>query len=196
MIVPAKVSLMTAEELLALPEEPGVERWLIDGQLREKRYPDIAMTYRNRRHSRLEAVISQILRNWLEQQPWPRGEVFAGDAGCILGRDPDVLVGIDVVYVSAEMASRQSQDTTMLEGVPTLAVEILSPSDTQQDIDEKLAKYLKAGVPLVWLVDPNDQTVVVYRPQTAPELFNVHAELTAEPHLPGFRVPVAKIFGD
>jgi len=149
MIVPVKASLMTAEEFLALPEEPGVERWLIDGQLKKKRYLDIAMTYRNRRHSRLEAVISYLLRAWLELQPWPRGEVYAGDAGCILARDPDVLVGIDVVYVSAEMAALQSQDITMLEGVPNLAVEILSPFDTQQDIDEKLAKYLKAGVPLV-----------------------------------------------
>lgn len=187
---------MTAEEFLALPDEPGVERWLIDGRVRERRHQDKSLTYRNRRHSRLEAVIAQMLRNWLAQQPWPRGEVYAGDAGCILSRNPDVLVGIDVAYVSADMVARQSEATTMLEGVPTLAVEILSPSDTQQDIDEKLAKYLGAGVPLVWLVDPTDQTVVVYRPRAAPELFNIHAELTAEPHLPGFRVPVAKIFGD
>lgn len=195
MIVPVQTRLLTAEEFLALPDEPGVERWLIDGQLRERRYPDPTKTYRHRWHSRLEAVISQLLRNWLDLQPAPRGEVFAGAAGCILSRDPDVLVGIDVVYVSAEMAQREPQGTTLLTGVPTLAVEILSPSDTQQDIDEKLAKYLQAGVPLVWLVDPPDRTVTVYRPQSAPELFNVHADLTAEPHLPGFRVPVAKIFG-
>ena len=56
-------------------------------------------------------------------------------------------------------------------------------------------RALRAGVRLVWLVDPHYRTVLVYRPDQEPELFNVRQELTAEPHLPGFRVPVAQIFG-
>ena len=53
---------------------------------------------------------------------------------------------------------------------------------------------MKAGVALVWLIDPHDQTVPVYRPNEPPVLFIITQELTGEPHLPGFRVPVAKIF--
>ena len=44
--------------------------------------------------------------------------------------DPDTTVGIDVTYISAEVMVRQTEDSTLVDGVPTLVVEILSPSDT------------------------------------------------------------------
>ena len=44
------------------------------------------------------------------------------------------------------------------------------------------------------LRDPHDRTVTVYRPGARPETFNDAQELTAEPHLPGFRVEVARLF--
>jgi Uma2 family endonuclease len=153
------------------------------------------MTKRNRIHSRVMSRISQLIWNWLDQQPEPYGEVLCGEAGCRLRRDPDTSVGIDVVYIGPELAADPSADTTMIDGVPTLVVEILSPSDTNEETNEKIDEYLKAGVPLVWIVDPYQQTVVVYQPGAAPEMFNSHTELFADPHLPGFRVPVAKIFG-
>jgi Uma2 family endonuclease len=185
-------ALMTVEELLALPDEEGVERYLIRGQLRERR--DFDVTVRNRWHTAIEALIAHLLLMWLEQQPEPRGSVHAGEVGCLIRRNPDTVVGIDVVYVSAEVAARQSDDTTLIDGLPTLAVEILSPSTTIAQIGEKIDEYLAAGLPLVWVVDPYRRTVVVYRPDTPPEMFNVTHELSGEPHLPGFRVPVARIF--
>jgi Uma2 family endonuclease len=184
----ATTTTMTTEELLALPDD-GVERWLVRGQLRER-----PMTVRNRWHGRVTARIAQILGNWLDKQPQPRGEVFDGEAGCRLRRNPDTTVGIDVVYINAELAARDPDDTTLLDGVPTLVVEVLSPRDTQEDIDEKVDLYLEVGVPLIWIVDVHDRTVLVYRPGAEPELFNINQELTAEPHLPGFRAPVAQIF--
>ena len=71
---------------------------------------------------------------------------------------------------------------------------ILSPSDKHEEIVEKIELYLTTGVAMVWVVDPDLRTVAVHRPDTAPVLFNVLQELTAEPHLPGFRVPVAEFF--
>src|SRR6266849_8839900 len=128
-------ALMTAEEFLALPSD-GVERWLIRGQLREK-----LMTYRNRWHSRIEAQIVYILKRWLELQALPRGEVYSGEVGCRLSRNPDTIVGIDVAYVSAELAALEPKDTTIIDGVPTLAVEILSPSDKEEEVNEKVDQY-------------------------------------------------------
>jgi Uma2 family endonuclease len=180
---------LTVADLLAMPED-GVERWLIRGQLREK-----PMTRRNRFHSRIEARIAQLLGEWLDRQPEPRGEVLAGEAGCLLSRNPDTGVGIDVVYISPEMASRNPGDTTMIDGPPVLAVEILSPNDVLQEIDEKVEALLGAGVALVWVVDPRFRTVRVHRPGGEPEMVNVLQELSAEPHLPGFRVPAARLFG-
>jgi Uma2 family endonuclease len=59
---------------------------------------------------------------------------------------------------------------------------------------EKIRAYLDAGVALVWLVDPDFRTVVVYRPDAAPQMFNIEHELSGEPHLPGFVVAVARLF--
>jgi Uma2 family endonuclease len=189
MNAPVSVPLMTTEEFLALPDN-GTERRLIRGQLREK-----PMTLRNRWHSRIEARIVYLLEDWLSKQPEPRGEVLCGEAGCRLRRNPDTNVGIDVVYVSPQLAAHSPDETTLIDGVPTLAVEILSPSDREEETNEKVDEYPAAGVVMVWLVDPHHRTVEVHRPDGEPELFNVRQELSADPHLPGFQVAVARIFG-
>jgi Uma2 family endonuclease len=180
--------VMTTEEMLALPDD-GKRRWLIDGKLREE-----PMTVRNRWHSRVMARISHLLVKWLDQQLQPRGSVLCGEVGIILRRNPDVTVGIDVVYISADLAAHHPDDTTLIDGVPVLVVEILSPSTKEEDTNEKLDAYRRAGVPLVWLVDPHDRTVLIYRPGTPPTLVNEQQELSGEPELPGFRVPAAQLF--
>jgi Uma2 family endonuclease len=124
--------LMTAEELLALPED-GMDRRLVRGELRERH-----TTARDRRHGRLEAKFTTALENWLQRCPGPRGEVVSGEAGFRLRRDPDTLVGIDVAYVSPEIVAI-SPNAVFFEGPSVLAVEVLSPSDSQEDIDEKVA---------------------------------------------------------
>jgi Uma2 family endonuclease len=44
------------------------------------------------------------------------------------------------------------------------------------------------------VIDPCFRTITVYRADAKPQLFNDSQELSAEPHLPGFRVPVAEVF--
>jgi Uma2 family endonuclease len=186
---------MTTADLLAMPDD-GVERWLIRGELREK-YPNPEgppMTIRNRFHSRVMTRASKLIDNWLDQQPEPRGSVLCGEAGVRLSRDPDSTVGIDVVYVSADVVARQGDDSSLIDGVPILAVEILSPSDTVEEMRDKVAEYLHAGVPLVWVIDPYDRMVRVYRPGTRPQFFDEAQELTGEPQLAGFRLPIALLF--
>ena len=190
---PAKPAerLYTIADLEAMPDD-GVERWLIRGKLREKKDP--AMTKRNRFHSALMSRISQLIGMWVDQQPEPRGEVYGGEAGVYIRRSPDTSVGVDVVYLSPALVAAQTGDTTMIDGVPTLVVEILSPSTTEEEVNEKIADYLDVGTPLVWVIDPPFQTVTVYRPGQPPEMFNTTHLLSADPHLPGFGVPVAKLF--
>jgi Uma2 family endonuclease len=186
-------SLMTTEELLAMPDD-GVERWLIRGMLREKAPREKGMTVRNRWHSRVMTRVAKFLDNWLDGQPEPRGQVLWCEAGCRLRRSPDTTVGIDDAYISAEVAARPTSETTLIDGGPILAVEILSPNDTQEEIEEKIDEYLQAGVALVWIINTHRRTVQVYRQGEEPELVNVLQELTAEPHLPCFRVRVAELF--
>jgi Uma2 family endonuclease len=184
---------MTAEEFLALPDD-GIERWLMNGQLRELGTEDETMARRNRRHSRTMTNLAYVLKQWLNQQAGPHGELLTGDASFLLRRDPDTAVGIDVAYLSAELADQTADNAPLIEGVPILAVEILSPSDKHEEIVEKLGAYLNAGVAQVWIVDPDLRTVTVHRPGSVPVMFNAQQELSGEPELPGFRVAVAELF--
>jgi Uma2 family endonuclease len=179
---------MTTEELLAQPDN-GMDRWLIAGELRER-----PMTTRNRFHSYSMTNIATELEIWRRRQPEPRGQVLTGDAGVRLQRDPDTTFGVDVVYISPAVLAQQTGAITLIEGVPTLAVEILSPSDVLEDVNDKIDAYLEAGVPLVWILDPHRRTVTVHRPGAEPELFNVQHILSGEPQLPGFSVPVRQLF--
>lgn len=178
---------MTAEEIMALPED-GVHREIIRGELREK-----PMTRRNRMHSCTEATIVWLLRTWLDGQPEPRGKVHCGEAGFRLRPDPETFVGIDVAYASAELVASTAPELPFYDGPPVLAVEILSPSDKHEELVEKVRSYLGAGT-VVWVVDPDFRTVSVHRPGCEVEGFNASHEISGDPYLPGFRARVAEFF--
>ncbi len=199
---------MSAEEFLALPDD-GVHRELIDGVVRvivqepwdDPDAPIIPivnsterpMTVRNRFHSRLLITFGHHLESWLEHQPEPRGEVVGGECGFRLGGPNDSAVGIDVAFVSAEMREAALQGERVYIGPPVLAVEILSPYDTYQDIVDMVDLYLRYRV-VVWVVSPAHRTITVHRGGQIPETFNMSQDLVGDPYLPGFRVPVSRFF--
>lgn len=184
--------LMTTEEFLNLPDD-GVRRWLINGEVREWGGGK-PMTVRNWLHSAVMMALGGCLKNWRDELPIPRGRVIGGEAGIRLSRSPDVTVGVDVGYISAEVMAHQSGKSTLIEGVPLLAVEILSPSDTQDDIDTKITTYLSAGVRLVWIINPYQRTAMIYQPDALPQLVNESGELDGREVLPGFRVRFGELF--
>jgi Uma2 family endonuclease len=158
---------MTMAELLALPEDDRA-RWLVRGELREK-----PRRFRDRDHSRVTARLAQLLGNWLDRQPTPRGELLGGNAACRLARDPDTVVGIDLLYLAPEALTGCSGSTAIVDGVPTLVIDVLSPNDTFGDIDERIDTYEAARVPLVWVVHPRFRTVTVHQPAVPPRMFNL-----------------------
>jgi hypothetical protein len=130
--------LITTEELLAMPDE-GVERWIINRELREAGGGGEPMTVRNSLHSFVMLEIVRVLANWRRTPPpTQRGKVYCGEAGVKLRWEPEVTVGADVAYASAELLQKHTGSTTLIEGVPELLVEILSPNDTVEQIDEKI----------------------------------------------------------
>ena len=180
---------MTLAEYLALPEDETVERMLLDGELYEDPMPES-----NRHHARAVTRVCKFLDNWLDTQPQPRGAVLGGDAGVVFS--DRVSFGVDVAYVSAAVMAAQSDDaSTRLVGVPEVAVEILSPGEVLKRRHRKRTAYLRAGVKLVWILDPLDGTVTAYRPGADPVMFSGRQEVTADDVLPGFRVPAADLFG-
>ena len=184
----AVAETMTLAEFDALPDDPAVDRSLLFGKLVEK-----PMTVRNPLHSSTEVVISRILDVWrISQSPSP-GRVYCGEVGCDLP-EIDTRVGIDVAYFSNAVLDAQEDSRKCIVGPPVLAVEILSPSDSVEEINRKVDAYLQAGVKLVWIVDPYRKSVTVHRPDEKSRLFNAGEMIDGEPHMPGLSFDVAEIF--
>jgi Uma2 family endonuclease len=76
---------------------------------------------------------------------------------------------------------------------PELAVEVVSPNDTAYELDEKLEDYRKAGVPLVWVINPNSRTVRVHRRDGSVIYLREDEELSGEDVIPGFRCVVREM---
>lgn len=181
-------ALMTVDEFLELPDN-GRERFLIRGVLYEKR-----MTFRNPFHSSVLMRIGQILLNWLEAQSQIQAGVVGGEAGFRLRSEPASTVGVDVAVVAKDAPYYTHGKRVLFDGPPLLAIEILSPADRQEEIEDKIGEYLASGTKLVWIVSPGLRTVTAYQSHRPPQLFAGDAELTAEAVLPGFRVPVSRVF--
>ena len=179
---------MTVEEFLALPED-GVDRELINGVVREK-----GMTIRNRHHSLTLMRLGRFLGNWVASLPGLPIELLGGEAGVIVDRERGTTVGVDVAIVNWDLVTQGEPTTTLCDCIPTVAIEILSPSDSQGDIHEKIRLYLDHGVAAVWIVDPDDRTVRIYRRGLLPVFFNSDQTLACEPELPGFSVRVHNLF--
>ena len=69
--------------------------------------------------------------------------------GVRVQRNPDTFVGMDLAYISADLASQTSWDALFIDGTPVLAIEIYSPTDTVLGIRKKTNAYLGGGAPLV-----------------------------------------------
>lgn len=104
------------------------------------------------------------------------------------GRKPDVVF----------LTNKQFPDGRIPNGdiriAPTLVVEVLSPTNSSIEVDDKLEEYLDAQIPLVWIVNPDRRTIRVYRTDGTTRLFRGQDVIDMEPLLPGFRLVVADVF--
>lgn len=101
----------------------------------------------------------------------------------------------DVSFISwKRMPNRRFPRDAIASLVPDLAVEILSPSNTEAEMRRKLQDYFHAGCKLVWLVDPDVRTVRVYKsPRRSVELTEEDT-LTGGKVLPGFSLSIRTWF--
>ncbi len=121
--------------------------------------------------------------------------------GLVTGADGTVklvpgLVRIpDVAFFSRErLKGRKPPYPPIPRLVPDLAVEVLSENNTEEEMDEKLSDYLKAGVRLVWYVDPQAQTVKVYAPRKPTRTLRVGQSLDGGAVLEGFSLALKDMF--
>ncbi len=141
-------------------------------------------------HSEVSARISHLLQLALDQSPV--GRVYSADVGMHL---PDGNVrSPDVCFVRSEKLPDGKSPDSFGEMIPDLVVEVLSPSDIPRRVADKIGEYLGCGVPLVWLVNPEEKTATVYRSLTDTKRLESTDVITGDPVLPGFSCTVSRFF--
>jgi Uma2 family endonuclease len=178
---------MTAEEFYEWcnrPENGGKHYELERGEVVEMARP-------GERHCFVSGNVARILGNFTFQRR--KGYVCSNDPGIIWERNPDTVRGPDVVLYDRPRRYEEL-NPKFAEDPPTLAVEVLSPNDRMSKVNRRISQFLAWGVALVWLVDPEDKAVTVYRADKAPQVLDADQELTGDGVLPDFRCRVADFF--
>jgi Uma2 family endonuclease len=178
---------MTAEEFYDWVHRPeNSNKWfeLVRGEVIELPPPQ-------KRHGAVTANTTRILGNYTFQRG--KGYVTGNDTGVILERDPDTVRGPDVaLYEDAQKFEELHPKYGKVP--PRLAVEVLSPRDRWSRIIRKITDYLRTGGELVWLIDPENRDVTVYRPNREPYVVEESQELTGDDVFSDFKCRVADFF--
>lgn len=122
------------------------------------------------------------------------GHMTGSDGGYILEENPQTVVSPDFGFVRKERLPHGFSARGFCPTSPDLAVEVISPTDQKSDIAKKQELYRRAGVPLVWWVDPERRTVTVHWIGQEPEVLDVSSTLDGGDVLPGFTLAVEEIF--
>ena len=108
---------------------------------------------------------------------------------------PGLLLLPDLTFTAWDRCpSRIVPDEPVADIMPNLAVEVLSPSNRAGEMSRKLAAYFAAGVELVWFVDPPKRVVTAFTAPDQSTAFGLNDTLSGGAVLPGFSLPVAKLF--
>ena len=173
---------LTADELLHL-SMPGKRTELVRGVL-------VVREPAGYRHGVVAARLAMLLGSYVEARSL--GQVLAAETGFTLTRDPDTVRAPDVAFVRRERLP-DPLPTGFAELAPDLVVEVLSPDDREGEVLAKVADWLSAGSRLVWVVDPGQREVRVYRAGGGEALVPGRGTLDGEDVLPGFTCDVAAI---
>jgi Uma2 family endonuclease len=121
-----------------------------------------------------------------------KGYVVCNDSGVQLEHDPDTVRGPDVAWYE-DVIYFEDLPKKWGDIPPRVAAEVLSPNDTARYINDKVTDYLENGVEVVWVIDPESKTVVIYS-KTGVTRLTEKQTLTGGDVLPGFRCKVADLF--
>jgi Uma2 family endonuclease len=179
----AAIEQHTPEELLQMPDGHRYE--LIDGKLVERNMGAEA--------SEVAANVIRIVGHHVRGNKL--GKVFATDCGYqIFPEAPNRVRYPDGSFIAR---GRLPGDRTPRGHVgipPDLAVEVVSPNDTAEEVEAKRLDFLRAGTRLVWVIYPETRTVYVYRQAGGFSVLTQAEELSGEDVLPGFACRVAELF--
>lgn len=176
-------TLLTAAELEHTPkpmEGGGYE--LDEGEL-------VQVSPNSFQQSELIQRIYLILRSWLRGRGLGR---VAADTWFELA--PHVVRAPDVAFIPADRLAGLDPRHA-LKVLPALVVEVLGPSPSGRDVSRRVQQYREAGIPLIWVVDPDRLEVDVYGGGPLRTL-TIQDALDAGGILPGFSLPLSELFAE
>jgi len=174
---------MTAEELLKLPDNSRYE--LVNGHLVERNMGSESSWIGGEIFFRLNAFCKAHNLGWV----WPGDNSYQA-----FPEDPERVRRPDVSFVRRGRLPGGKPAKGHERITPDLAIEVVSPNDTSEEVEVKVGEYLSAGVQLVWVFHPETRTVQIYRPDGSGHRLNAGDELTGENVVPGFCCKVSDFF--
>ena len=173
----------TPEDLLELPE--GKQFELIDGQLLEKHMGLL--------ECRIAYLITGLIAAFVE--PRQLGSGFGSELGYrCFPFAPMRIRKPDASFISSQRLIPDMFSEGFATIAPDLAIEVVSPHDLYCEVEAKIDEYLRAGVRLVWVINPDRHVVRVHRLDGSVSEVSRDGQLSGEDVLPGFSTPVAPLF--
>ena len=180
---------MTASGLFAAMKDDRIDRRLIRGELVERPYP-----FRCPAHAAVVANVSTLLLNWVKSASGGGWKAYGYGCPYRLQTNPDTIVYFDTSLVATKLDDSTAIESRFVDGLPTLAIEVLDMSDESDSIRELIEAAMMAGIPMFWMIDPFESAVDVYRPNCARTRFVAGEVIDADSVIPGFQCRVAEIF--
>ena len=175
--------IVTTDQLAAMPNRKDFE--LVDGQLVER--------HMGNKSSWVAMQIARLLADYVDEHNL--GWVFVFEAGFRLDPNrPNTLRKPDVSFVRFGRLPNEEPADAYDHLAPDWAIEVLSPGETALELEEKIEEYLKAGMRLVWVINPDLKVVKVHVSGRPIEEFRSGDELTGGDVMPGFRCSVSTLF--
>lgn len=177
-------TLMTADELFQMPDD-GYRYELVKGEL-------VKMVPAGPRHGKIAMKLGSLLEQHVSAHNL--GSVYAAETGFCLECQPDTVRAPDVSFVARDRIPPEGEPDKYWPFAPDLVVEVISPSDTVGEIQEKIMEYLAAGTRLVWIIHPKTQTVTEYRSLAEVRVLTADDSLEGGDVVPGFACRVSELF--
>ena len=180
--------LMTAEEYAeAKYDLPEGGRWteLERGRIVTLQPPDEA-------HGNVVGNLSRALGTYFGERQ-AQGAYACFDLGLLVAREPDTVRSPAVCcFPGPDLFSEA--DKIFSDVRPILIVEIASTNDRRRSMPGRVEEYRAWGVDLLWVIDTANEQVHVYPRERSSKVVDLRHSLLGEGALPGFGLPVAKLF--
>ena len=176
---------VTAEEYHRIPDPlDGTRLELLRGEV-------VAMTRPNWEHGEIQVNIASLIKQFLRENPIGR---VATESGVITERGPDTVRGPVVSFMAKDRMPIGERMNRFADQTPDLCVEVVSPSNTRAMLNEKIAEYFATGARTIWVVDPDERSVTVFREPNQGRVLKQDTTLDGGDVLPGFSCKVSDLF--